>query len=92
MKVVIYTLNADGTIPDYIVDGGYFACANDNASPQDLDLIGLATEDTEQPNFENKTKLLEYVKSKNLIFKNSLTKQLDSSEIVVENFWNQIFE
>jgi hypothetical protein len=48
MKMIKYTLNADGTIPDYVLDGGYLAVANASSSPQDLDLIGVATDDAPQ--------------------------------------------
>ena len=43
-KIIKYNLEANGTIPTYIDDGGYFPKANENASPQDWDLIG-ATND-----------------------------------------------
>ena len=43
-KIIKYNLEANGTIPTYIDDGGYFPKANSNASPQDWDLIG-ATND-----------------------------------------------
>ena len=39
-KIIKYNLTADGTIPTYIDDGGYYPKANENASPQDWDLIG----------------------------------------------------
>ena len=39
-KIIKYTLEANGTIPTYIDDGGYYPKANENASPQDWDLIG----------------------------------------------------
>jgi len=43
-KIIKYNLTAEGTIPGYIEDGGYFPKTNSNASPQDWDLIG-ATKD-----------------------------------------------
>ena len=43
--IVEYTLEANGTTPSYIADGGYFAIANDNASPQDWDMIGHTVND-----------------------------------------------
>ena len=43
-KIIKYNLEANGTIPTYIDDGGYYPKANENASPQDWDLIG-ATND-----------------------------------------------
>ena len=39
-KIIKYNLTAGGTIPTYIDDGGYYPKANENASPQDWDLIG----------------------------------------------------
>jgi len=43
-KIIKYNLTAEGTIPGYIEDGGYFPKTNSNASPQDWDMIG-ATKD-----------------------------------------------
>ena len=43
-KIIKYNLAADGTIPTYIADGGYFPKANSNASPQDWDLIGATVD------------------------------------------------
>jgi len=43
--IVKYNLEANGTVPTYIADGGYFPKANGNASPQDLDLIGHTVND-----------------------------------------------
>ena len=39
-KIIKYNLTAEGTIPTYIDDGGYFPKTNSNASPRDWDLIG----------------------------------------------------
>ena len=39
-KIIKYTLEANGTVPTYIDDGGYYPKANENASPRDWDLIG----------------------------------------------------
>ena len=39
-KIIKYNLEANGTIPTYIADGGYYPKANSNASPQDWDMIG----------------------------------------------------
>ena len=43
-KIIKYNLEANGTIPTYIDDGGYYPKANGGNSPQDWDLIG-ATND-----------------------------------------------
>ena len=39
-KIIKYNLEANGTVPTYIDDGGYYPKANSNNSPQDWDLIG----------------------------------------------------
>ena len=43
-KIIKYNLNADGTTPTYIADGGSYPKANSNASPQDWDLIGATVD------------------------------------------------
>ena len=39
-KIIKYNLTAQGTIPAYIDDGGYYPKANGGSSPQDWDMIG----------------------------------------------------
>ena len=39
-KIIKYNLTAQGTIPTYIDDGGYYPKANGGNSPQDWDMIG----------------------------------------------------
>ena len=39
-KIIKYNLNADGTIPTYIADGGYYPKANSGTAPRDYDMIG----------------------------------------------------
>ena len=43
-KIIKYNLTAQGTVPTYIDDGGYYPKANSNASPQDWDLIGATVD------------------------------------------------
>ena len=47
-KIIKYTLEANGTIPGYISDGGYYPKANSNSSPQDWDLIGETTDGSDE--------------------------------------------
>jgi hypothetical protein len=47
-KIIKYNLTAQGTIPGYIDDGGYYPKANDTASPQDWDLIGATTDGSDE--------------------------------------------
>lgn len=41
--ISVYRLNADGTVPDYVLDGGYFPFGVDGVPPQDWDLVGVTT-------------------------------------------------
>jgi hypothetical protein len=45
MKVTTYTLNADGTIPEFVNNGGYFPDSRVGDSPQDWTLVGVCTDD-----------------------------------------------
>ena len=47
-KIIKYNLTAQGTIPAYIDDGGYYPKANGGASPQDWDLIGATTDGSDE--------------------------------------------
>lgn len=92
MKIIVYTLNSNGTVPEYIIDGGYFSVANNNASPQDLDLVGIANDDAPQPGFVNKTALAAYIESKGLEFKDLYTKEIIPISTVVDTFWAKLTE
>tara|TARA_B100000475_G_C14939714_1_gene291033 strand:- start:518 stop:826 length:309 start_codon:yes stop_codon:yes gene_type:complete len=43
-KIIKYTLTAEGTIPTYIADGGYYGQTNSNNSPQDNTYIGATVD------------------------------------------------
>ena len=43
-KIIKYNLEANGTIPTYIADGGYYPKANGGNSPQDWDMIGATVD------------------------------------------------
>jgi hypothetical protein len=89
MKLIIYNLNADGTIPEYVTDGGYLATSNGNSSPQDLDLVGVATDTAPQSGFTDEAALLTYVESKDLIFTDPITKEVIPLETVVSSIWSK---
>ena len=42
MKIIRYTLLANGKVPEAMFDGGYFPKPNREQSPQDYDLIGYS--------------------------------------------------
>lgn len=65
MKIIKYVLNLDGTIPDYVVSGGFFPKSNNNPSPQDYDFIGYSEDDSGLKEYLSKSDLLNYVKKFN---------------------------
>lgn len=90
MKLVIYNLNADGTIPEYVTDGGYLAATNSNPSPQDLDLVGVATDAAPQNGFADEAALLAYAQSKNFVFTDPITEEVIPLETVVSSIWSKL--
>lgn len=59
-KVVIYNLESDGSIPNYILDGGYFTVSNNKPFPQNFDLIGIAKDSVDLQHL-TKNELLNYI-------------------------------
>ena len=90
MKIIKYTLNADGTIPNYIIDGGYLAVSNNNPTPQDWDLIGVATDEASEVGFATEADLLQYAQGLDLQFINSINDEPISLEIVIGEIWAKI--
>ena len=43
-----YTLYPDGTVPEYIADGGYYGKSNGGTAPQDFDFIGATVDGSKQ--------------------------------------------
>lgn len=88
MKLVIYTLNSDGTTPSYIVDGGYLPSDNGGEFPQNLNLVGLATSEAIQNGFNSQLELLSYAQKENI-------KPIDkivqvSLETIVSSIWSKL--
>ena len=90
MKIIKYTLKTDGTIPDYVIDGGYLPTKNNNSTPQDWDLIGVATDEATETGFATQAHLLEYAKALDLHYMNSLTNEEIPLEIVVGQIWAKL--
>jgi hypothetical protein len=90
MKLIKYTLNTDGTIPEYVIDGGYFAVANGGVSPKDWDIVGVANDDSLQTGFADEAALLAYAQEKNLSFKHPVTKEVIPLETVVSTIWSKL--
>lgn len=91
MKIIIYTLNANGTIPDYVVDGGYLPVPNNNLSPQDWDLVGVAIDSALQEGFVSKEELLTYAQSKGFTnYTNPLTEQVFLLSDTIDIIWAKL--
>jgi len=90
MKMIKYTLNSDGTIPDYVVDGGYLAKSNGNASPQDYDLIGVATDAAPQTGYANQAALLQYAEDNEFVFIDPTTEEITPLEDVISSIWSKL--
>ena len=90
MKIIKYTLKTDGTIPDYVIDGGYLSALNSNPSPQDLDLIGVATDEASEVGFATEADLLQYAQSLDLHYTNSLTNEEIPLGTVVGQVWAKL--
>ena len=58
MKFGLYTLNADGTIPEQVVSGGYFPVDSGLEHPQDLQMLGIVDDASE---YEEVTDLKSYL-------------------------------
>lgn len=60
MQIATYHLNLDGTVPDFVIDGGYFAASSHGSSPQDWTLVGVV-DDSVQSAFATVDDLTEYL-------------------------------
>lgn len=45
MILATYVLNSDGSVPEFVFDGGYFPYPNENDWPSDLTLVGWVRDD-----------------------------------------------
>ena len=88
--MIKYVLTPEGTIPEYVTDGGYLAWANGGTSPQDLDLVGVANDSATEDSFANEAALLAYAQSKNFEFKNPITEEVIPIETVVSHLWSKL--
>ena len=90
MKLIVYTLTPEGTIPEYVTYGGYLAWENSGTSPQNLNLVGVATDDAPQDGFANEAALLSYAQEKGFIFKVPYTEEVTPLETVVSTIWSKL--
>ena len=92
MKVIIYTLTPEGTIPNYVIDGGQFPVENNKDFPQNLDLVGAAMDSALEIGFNDEAALLGYVENKGFTFTDSITEEVIPLEIMVNRVWNHFAE
>ena len=86
MKVTTYILNADGTVPHCVTNGGYFPKANGGSAPQDLTLVGLCMDD--QPGDDmTEAQLVAYVEEFMPVFTNTEDDTETPAADVVAAWW-----
>jgi hypothetical protein len=90
MKMIKYVLTPQGTIPEYVTDGGYLAWDNSGIWPQNLDLVGVANDSATEPSFANEAELLTYAQSKNFKFKEPMSDEITPLETVISNLWSKL--
>lgn len=86
MKVIIYTLTADGHVPDYVFDGGYFPKTNEKNSPQDYDLIGLAHDSAIETELADRASILSYTSTYVQGYTNPISQEYYSPEVIVTDW------
>ncbi len=89
MKLIRYTLLPNGTIPDYVIDGGHFAKLNSNGPPQDNDLIGFSESNTGLEEYTVKSDFENYVKSFNPDYIESINEK-EYLQDKIDSMWDRI--
>jgi hypothetical protein len=94
MKLIRYILNEDGSVPDYVIDGGYFIKFNDGQSPQDYDLIGISETNTGLEEYTTKVSFENYVKSftNESYIINSVDDTVYYTQDDINSLWNRVNE
>ena len=90
MKLVIYTLNSDGTVPTEILNGGYLAVPNDKPWPQNYDLVGVTNDSNPKTGFTSEEDLLEYAISNNVSYVFDVPRTTIPLETIVSDVWSKI--
>lgn len=89
-KIVSYNLNLDGTVPDYIVDGGHLGWPNSKPFPQSLDLVGVATDQAPQSGFASEADLLSYAQAKSLSYLDTAANTIIPLEEIISSVWAKL--
>ena len=86
MKVTTYTLNADGTISEFVDNGGYFPDSREGDSPQDWTLVGVCTDDA-PGDAMTEAELVTYVEGFSPVFVNPEDDSETPAAEVVAAWW-----
>ena len=86
MKVTTYTLDADGCIPDYVIEGGVFPKPTDGTFPQDIIFVGICTDESPN-NAYSLEQLTSYVNSYYDEYVDSITGQTIHVSEKVQEWW-----
>ena len=87
MKVTTYILNSDGTIPSYVLNGGYFPNSRVGDSPQDWVLVGVCSDDAPGDSM-NEAELVTYVEAFWPLFTNEIDGTETPAVDVVSAWWS----
>lgn len=95
MKIVKYLLNVDGTIPEYIIDGGYFPVESGLDWPQEYYLIGIAEQWSQDTSFSSVGDLVSYLDTCGTTFMElsdpeSLTLVPIDTTVEATELWNKL--
>ena len=95
MKIVKYLLNIDGTIPEYIIDGGYFPVESGLDWPHDYYLIGISEQWSKDVSFASVEDLISYLDTCGTIFmelSDPLTLEIMpiDTTIAATDLWNKL--
>lgn len=90
MKLITYVLNEDGTVPEFIIDGGYYPSPNLDAPPQDIVLIGLVEDSVPGESFNSQLEIKNYLISiGGLEWRDIENNPLDL-DILSNNLWQKV--
>ena len=90
MKIIRYTLLANGKVPSNMVDGGYLIKYNGGESPQDYDMIGLSLGWNGLEEYTTKISFENYVKSFMTDYTEVLTGDIILIQDLIDQFWNRL--
>lgn len=90
MKIISYSLDENGKVPDYVIDGGYFSVSNQSKPPLDWTYVGIAANDAPESGFDDVNALVIYLNNIGAkTWKNTDGSNFDITQ-AAENMFNAI--